>query len=151
MAASNSDMPQPLSPIIKMDSVGKPFLQGFRCSSCGEVLLEHRRGCPKCAAVASLAPVALSDRGTIFSYTIVHRSFPGIKTPFVSAVVELDGGGFVKGNLEGVNPTPFDVKFDMGIRVVFDQLVGGDGKPLLRYVFVPISEADKRAQLGVWS
>jgi uncharacterized OB-fold protein len=130
---------QPLASCIHLGDDGHPYLQGFQCSSCREVYLEHRRGCPKCAAVNSLQPARLSEQGKLFSFTIVHRSFPQIKTPFISVVVELEGGGFIKGNLEGVDPVPAQVRFNMPVRVRFDQLVSGSGKPdLLRYYFVPM-------------
>jgi uncharacterized OB-fold protein len=38
-----------------------------------------------------------SNSGTLYAYSIVHRSFPGIEVPYVSAIVDLDGGGTVEG------------------------------------------------------
>jgi hypothetical protein len=131
--------PQPLASCIQVGVDGQPHLQGFECSSCQEVYLEHRRGCPKCAAVNSLQPKRLSEHGKLFSFTIVHRSFPRIKTPFISVVVELEGGGFIKGNLEGVEPVPARVRFNMPVQVRFDRLVSDSGQPdLLWYYFVPM-------------
>jgi uncharacterized OB-fold protein len=81
----------------------------------------------------------LSEQGKLFSFTIVHRSFPQIKTPFISVVVELEGGGFIKGNLEAVEPVPAAVRFNMAVRVRFDRLMSDSGQPdLLRYYFVPM-------------
>jgi uncharacterized OB-fold protein len=132
--------PQPLGTFIKMGADGNPFLEGVRCGNCGEVQLESRRACPKCAAIGSLAPARLAQTGKLFSYTIVYRSFPGIATPFISAVVELDGGGFLKGNLTGVEPKPEALRFDMPVRVQFDhpKVSGKPGLDVLRYVFVPL-------------
>ena len=48
----------------------------------------------------------LSNRGELYVYSIVHRSFPGIEVPYVSAIVDLEGGGTVKGNLIGIEPSP---------------------------------------------
>ena len=138
-----AELLQPLAACIQLGDDGKPFLRGFRCSSCGEAFLDHRRACPRCAAVDSLRPTRLSDRGTLFSFTIVHRSFPHIKTPFISAVVELTGGVYIKGNLEGVSPVPEQVRFNMPVRVQFNRVAAREsGRPdLLRYHFVP-TEAD---------
>ena len=132
---------QPLASFIKVDPAGVPYLEGVRCTACGEVLLETRRACPKCASIGTLEPVRLSQTGRLLSYTIVHRSFPGIKTPFISAVVELDGGGFLKGNLMDVDPEPRAIKFEMPVRVSFDhpKVTGKSELDLLRYVFVPAS------------
>lgn len=140
MSTPTARVLQPLGSFIKVDSAGNPFLEGVQCASCGEVLLESRRGCPKCAAIGTLEPVRLSETGRLFSYTIVHRSFPGIETPFISAIVELDGGGFLRGNLIGVEPNPAALRFDMPVRVQFDhpQVTGKSDLELLRYVFVPL-------------
>jgi uncharacterized OB-fold protein len=136
---------QPLASFIKVDGTGVPYLEGVRCTSCGEVLLESRRGCPKCASIGTLEPVRLSQTGRLFSYTIVHRSFPGVETPFVSAVVELDGGGFLKGNLVDVDPQPAALPFEMPVRVRFDhpKVPGKLDFDLLRYVFVPGNDGDR--------
>ena len=132
---------QPLAAYIKIGTNGEPSLEGFRCAKCGEVLLETRRACPKCAAPDSLRPTPLSDRGTVFSYTIVHRSFPGIQTPFISAIVELEGGGFIKGNLLGVKCEANDAIFRTRVRIEFDRVPARADRPeLLRHVFVPIEE-----------
>lgn len=140
MPTVTNQAPQALGSFIRTDEMGKPFLQGYKCSRCAEVLLEHRRGCPNCAALGSLDTCRLSDTGRLFTYSIVHRSFPGIATPFVSAVVKLDGGGFIKGNLIGVDPVPEKIKFDMPVRVEFDNVDVGETN-VLRYVFVPDSGA----------
>jgi hypothetical protein len=49
----------------------------------------------------------LSNAGTLYTYSIVCRSFPGIEVPYISAVVDLDGGGTIKGNLIGVELGPW--------------------------------------------
>lgn len=141
MTTSTSRPLQPLGAFIKIAADGAPRLEGFKCSSCDEVLLEDRRGCPKCAGIGTLRPVVLSDRGKLFTYTIVHRSFPGIPVPFVSAVVELDNGGFIKGNLIGLEPKPEALRFDMPVRVQFERLpaMESNGPDLLRHVFVPLT------------
>lgn len=136
--------PLPLAPFIKFDERGSPYLEGFQCSACREVLLQNRRGCPRCGALGSLRAQRLAQRGRLFAYTIVYRSFPGIATPFISAIVELDGGGFLKGNLIGVEPSPQAVPFDLPVRVEFHALEqpGHAGKKLLSYAFVPAQPAE---------
>ena len=43
--------------------------------------------------------IKLSDNGKLHSFAVVYRSFPGIDVPYVSAIVDLEGGGTIKGNL----------------------------------------------------
>jgi len=49
--------------------------------------------------------------------TIVHRAVPGVPTPYVSAIVDLSGGGVVKANLLNVEPSPDKVRFGMDVRL----------------------------------
>ena len=44
--------------------------------------------------------------------------------PYVSAIVDLDGGGTVKGNLTGVDPDPAKIKMGMPVRVVYKDALG---------------------------
>src|SRR5476649_2325134 len=60
---------------------------------------------------------ALGSTGKVRSFTIVHRAVPGVPTPYVSAIVDLDGGGAVKGNLQNVPPDPEHVKLGMPVRM----------------------------------
>lgn len=85
--------------------------------------------------------VRLSDTGKLYSYSIVTRSFPGIEVPFISTIVDLDGGGTVKGNLIGIEADPAKIKFDMPVRVVYKDALGrkdSDGNSYLSYFFEPI-------------
>jgi uncharacterized OB-fold protein len=135
----SNDGPQVLGSYVRIGPDGRPSLWGCKCSHCGEVLLESRRACPRCATVGSLVPVPLASRGRVFSYTIVYRSFAEIPTPFISAVVALEGGGFIKGNLIGIEPDAASIPFDLPVRVEFEQLSapGNPARQILRHVFVP--------------
>mgnify|MGYP001414747853 FL=1 len=84
--------------------------------------------------------IRLNNKGKLYSYSIVHRSFPGIDVPYVSAIVDLDGGGTIKGNLINVEPKPESIPFDMPIEVVFDDALGrkdADGNSYISYFFQP--------------
>ena len=82
----------------------------------------------------------LSNKGKLYTYSIVHRSFPGIDVPYISAIVDLEGGGTIKGNLINVEPDPANIEFDMPIDVVFDDALGRkdkDGNSYIAYFFQP--------------
>ena len=49
-------------------------------------------------------PVPLSDKGKVYVFSVVHQSFPGIKTPYVTAIVDLPEGVSVRANLTDVDP-----------------------------------------------
>ena len=74
-------------------------------------------------------------------YSIVHRSFPGVEVPYVSAIVDLEGGGTVKGNLINVEPEPEQIKMGMPVELVFKKAPRKDaeGNEYLTYYFQPKS------------
>ena len=84
--------------------------------------------------------VTLPNSGKLYSYSIVYRSFPGIEVPYISAIVDLDDGTAIKGNLIGVEPDPANIEFDMPVDVVYDDALGRkdrDGRDYLAYFFQP--------------
>ena len=62
--------------------------------------------------------------------------------PYISAVIDLDDGATLKGNLINVEPDPANIEFDMPVEVVFDDALGRkdrDGNSYLSYFFQPAS------------
>ena len=136
-----STKPLPAVAFLKIPDAGDPYLEGSHCGSCGATFLGERATCSKCGTRGQMATVQLANRGALYSYCIVHRSFPGIAVPYVSAVVDLDGGGTVKGNLIDVAPDPAKIDFGMPVQVVYDDALGRkdrDGNPYLAYFFKPL-------------
>jgi hypothetical protein len=133
--------PFPIVPFLKIPAQGSPYLEGQRCKTCSAVFLGERDNCAKCGARGSLQAFALSDKGTLYVYSIVHRSFPGVEVPYVSCVVDLEGGGTVKGNLIGIAPDPAKIKMGMPIETVFKiaPRKDGEGNEYLTYYFQPRS------------
>ena len=89
-----------------------------------------------------MTTVTLPETGKLYSYSIVHRSFPGVEVPYVSAIVDLDDGTAIKGNLINIDPDPEKIEFDMPVEVVFDDALGrkdSDGNSYLSYFFQPKS------------
>ena len=86
-----------------------------------------------------MVPINLGTTGRLYNYTIVYRSYPGITVPFVSAVVDLDGGCTIKGNLLDVEPSPENLDFDMPVEIVFRgaELANPAGEGFISHFFVP--------------
>lgn len=135
--------PLPVVPFLKIPPGGEPYLEGQRCKACGAIYLGERAVCSKCGKRGQIEATKLSNKGTLYVYSIVHRSFPGIEVPYVSAVVDLDGGGTVKGNLIGIEPTPEKVKMGMPVEVTYKVAPrkDKDGNEYLTYYFTPRSAA----------
>jgi uncharacterized OB-fold protein len=110
---------KPATAYLKITEEGRPYLEGSRCDACGEVFVGTRIICANCGARDSIKSIELGTKGKLYNYTVVHRSYPGVKVPFVSAIVDLEGGGSLKGNLIGIDPDPDALSFDMPVEVVF--------------------------------
>jgi len=140
MTAEAETKPLPVTEFLKIPDEGSPYLEGLKCRSCSAVYLASRDNCAKCSARGQLEPTRLSDRGKLYVYCIVHRSFPGIEVPYVSAIVDLDGGGTIKGNLINVEPDPAKIEFGMPVEVVYKDALGRkdkEGNSYLSYFFQP--------------
>ena len=139
-----SDKPLPAVPYLKIPENGEPYLEAYKCGQCGATFLGERDVCSKCGARDQMSAVTLPNTGKLYSYSIVHRSFPGIAVPYVSAIVDLDDGTAIKGNLINVDPDPESIPFDMPVEVVYDEALGrkdADGNAYLSYFFQPADSA----------
>jgi uncharacterized OB-fold protein len=109
----------------------------LRCNILGE-----RATCSKCGARDQMSTTTLPTRGKLYSYSIVYRSFPGIEVPYISAIVDLDDGTAIKGNLINIDPDPASIEFDMPVEVIFADALGRkdqEGNSYLSYFFQPAS------------
>ena len=135
-----SEKSLPAVSYLKIPEDGDPYLEGHKCGNCGAVFLGERTVCSKCFARDKISTVKLQETGVLHSFSVVYRSFPGIDVPYVSAIVDLDGGGTVKGNLIDCEPDPDKINFDMPVEVIFDDALGRkdkEGNSYLSYFFEP--------------
>ena len=137
-----SKKPLPVVEYLKIPDAGDPYLEGHKCGACGAIFLGARSVCSKCGARDQMQQVKLASRVKLYAYSIVHRSFPGIDVPYISAVVDLEDGATLKGNLIGVEPDPDKIKFDMPVEVVFADALGRkdrEGNSYLSFFFKAIA------------
>ena len=142
MNNSQATLPKPVVDCIKIPDSGSPYLEGFECKHCHAIYLQSRDTCGNCGTYGQISVKKLQHTGKLYSYSIVHRSFPGVKTPFISAIVDLDGGGTLKGNLIGVDTDPEKISLNMSVEVVFDDALGRqdkEGHHYLSYFFQPVN------------
>lgn len=95
---------------------GPPHLVGTRCTGCTATYLGRRNACASCGGT-SFALVPLATEGRIESFTIVHRGAPKKTGPFVSVLVRLDDGVYVKANLLEVPADPSAVDGTIPVRL----------------------------------
>lgn len=131
----------PAQPHIKFDASGKPFIEAHRCRACGAVVAEGRLACPACAARDGFDVFRAKETGRLIAYSIVKRSYPGIPTPFVSAIAQADDGVTLKANLVGVAFEPEAIPPRLPVRIVFNDALGRtdkEGRSYVGYQFEPL-------------
>jgi uncharacterized OB-fold protein len=141
-------LPLPVVPFLKIPADGEPYLEGSVCARCDTTFLGQRIACAKCGA-REFNERRLSNQGTLYAYSIVHRSFPGVEVPYVSAIVDLAGGVSIKGNLINVAPDPKKIPFGMPVEVVFKDALGRkdrEGNSYVSYFFQPRDEHSRRTR-----
>jgi uncharacterized OB-fold protein len=137
-------LPRPAFPFITVDDLGQPGLTAQRCTQCGATYADAERvACGKCGARAdALESFVPSQEGTLHAASIVKRGYPGVATPFISAIVDLDGGPTLKGTLRNTGFEAADIVQGRRVRVAFDDALGRkdkDGNAYVSHYFEPIS------------
>ncbi len=96
---------------------GKFLIQ--RCDSCGKFQYHYRGFCSHCW-FGEIKDYVASGRGTVWSYTVVHRNrTPGFKDelPYVCALVELEEGVKVLSNI--INCDTDSVEIGLPVKLTF--------------------------------
>jgi uncharacterized OB-fold protein len=116
---------------------GAPHLVAKECTECGALYFDRRNACAKCAN-RLFGSRTLGSTGVVRSFAIVHQAAPGVPVPYVSSVVDLDGGGNVKANVVNVEPDPSKVTLGMKVRLTtFTAGTDDDGTEAVAFGFEP--------------
>jgi uncharacterized protein len=92
----------------------------FQCSSCRYFVHPPAPVCPSCYG-RSVAPVAVSGRGTVYSFTVNHQRWDADASPepYVIAIVELVEQEELRVLTNLVGCVPDDVRIGMEVAVEF--------------------------------
>lgn len=118
---------------------GDPHLSANECKECGALYFDRRNGCAHCGGT-DFGRRDLATTGVVRSFAIIHQAAPGVPTPYVSSVVDLDGGGAVKANVLNVAPEPENLS--LGMKVKLTTFVAGtddDGTEAVAFGFEPVA------------
>lgn len=135
--------PNTVRPIVPFLALGdRPHLLGLRCKTCGATYLRSGRvACSKCGGASNFDDVKLSDRGTLWVYSIVHQSAPGIPVPYVAAIVDLPEKVSVRCTLVDVPPDPARLPFGMPVRMITKKVrTDKEGRDVIAFFFHPEQE-----------
>jgi uncharacterized OB-fold protein len=121
---------------------GEPHLVAQVCGACGALYFDRRNACAKCGG-REFGTKSLANDGVVRAFTIVHRAAPGVPTPYVSAVIDIEGGGAVKANIVGVEPDPGNVSLGMPVRLTtFAAGTDDDGTEAIAFGYEPAEGAN---------
>lgn len=108
-----------------------------RCGNCAAVAFPPVETCRECLS-GDLAWEVSSGRGTVYSWTVVHRpATPAFAVPYAPAIVDVAEGFSVLSNL--VDVAPEDITAGLPVAVRFVSVAAG---PALPY-FAPASPEEK--------
>jgi uncharacterized OB-fold protein len=127
-------MPHQIPVVAYLRLGDPPHLTSNACTHCGALYFDRRNACARCSATG-FTTRPLANEGTLRAFTFVGRA----KRPYVSSVVELDGGGVVKANLLGVDRPE---QITPGMRVALDTFVAGvddEGTEAIAFGYRPLA------------
>jgi hypothetical protein len=108
-------------------------LVGAKCDGCGKLLFPPRTVCPGCGG-SKLEPAALADSGQILTWTAIHAAPEGFDAPYTVALVRLEDGIVVPGQVVG---DLTNLGIGANVRAVFRRLnENKDGLLLYGFKFV---------------
>lgn len=125
-----------------LEPVDKVRLAGSICRDCSEAFLGKLVGCENCGS-RNLEPIALSNEGILYTYTVLHAplrgAYKGPRDPFVPlgmGLVELPEGCRILTPLT-VNDHE-SLKVGMPMRLIVDTLyIDEEGNEVLSFKFGP--------------
>jgi uncharacterized OB-fold protein len=135
----------PIVPFLRLpEKPGeKAHLMGSRCRQCGATYLGTRMACARCFSTEPMEEIALSDRGELHVFSVVHQSGPGIPVPYVAAIVDLPEGVSVRCNIEGVEPDPKSLKFGMPVEMFTEKVhTDREGNDIIAFKFRPAKDGN---------
>jgi len=108
-------------------------LMGVSCKACGASFVPPRPICTSCHST-DLSWKEFPGTGTLAGFSVIYYGTPAMgaqgfdrKNPYISAVVELDGGGRVDARIEGVDTSaPEKIKLGQALKIKFLHQGEGD-------------------------
>ncbi|HLH86772.1 MAG TPA: Zn-ribbon domain-containing OB-fold protein [Thermoplasmataceae archaeon] len=117
------------------ESVHRYRLVAHQCGNCKRIYFPPRDVCPICHrdSIGKMSEVALSGKGEIVSYTVVHEAPPTFtrQRPYVLAIVKLDEGPSITAQI--VDADPGEVEIGKRVRSVFRRIAQEGETGIIEY------------------
>jgi uncharacterized OB-fold protein len=95
-------------------------LKGLKCGGCGEVSAQPRLVCARCGG-QDFEAIELKGGGTVQTFTVNYVAAEGRESeaPYIVAIVELDDGPWIMGNIVDLKPEEATMDI-MGRKVIME-------------------------------
>ena len=115
----------------------EPHLVANECTNCRARFFDRRNACAHCGRT-EFTKVDVPTTGEVKAFTIVAFAAPGVRVPYVAALVDCDGTS-VRGNLINVEPDPEHVTLGMKVGLA-TEVIGADeeGTEAIGFGFEPL-------------
>jgi len=101
-------------------------LLGLKCLSCGGYTAPPKACCDICAST-DLEVATLRGEGEIKTYTVIRVAPEGLDAPYIVALVELEEGPWLMGNIVNMEPDKADLNL-IGKRVKVEHKIVSEMK-----------------------
>jgi uncharacterized OB-fold protein len=119
----------------------EPHLVAQQCTSCGARYFDRRNACAACPGT-EFRPADIDTEGTVRTFSIVFTAAPGIKVPFVAAIVDC-GGTRVRANLINIPADTGHVRVGLPVRLaVYSLGTDNTGAEAIGFGFEPVTQED---------
>jgi uncharacterized OB-fold protein len=119
----------------------RAYLIGGKCKSCGRVFFPKIAVCRVCMVDATIEEIALSARGKIDTFAVVHVAPMGFKAPYIQSYVDLPEGPRIFALITGIDPMHNDLKEGAEVELVIDKIREDEkGNDLIGYMFQPVGK-----------
>ena len=122
---------------LREDPAGGVCLIGAQCNECGAKLFPLATVCPECMS-EKISEFDLSNRGSLYTWSVVHVAPTGWNVPYIAGYVDLPEGVRVFAHIVDVDPAALEI--DMPVEVTTAILGNTDGTPTRSYAFTPIDK-----------
>ena len=108
------------------------MLTGTRCKICNTAYFPPKNFCPKCRRKGDIEELRFSGNGKIVSYTTIRVPPEGFEnyTPYVVAIIELEEGGRISGQVIGELS---DIVIGKAVKPVFRKIQEDGTSGLIQY------------------
>jgi uncharacterized OB-fold protein len=122
-------------PVVAIDPAdGREKLSGSRCAGCGSLAFPPLPICSRCGS-QDVAPAPLSERGTLYTYSVLHVGARGWPAPYVLGYVDLPEGVRVFSHIEGA---PDTLRIDMPVSLQLREPIRNpEDQEVLAFAFRP--------------